>query len=228
MLPRYHWRLASAVAASGRRIDALSARAGQPLQLDFGGQRLAISNTCNRMHGSYSVTRGKLELGALASTMMACQDPAAMALDAAVGEYLRGTLDFALDTSGANPRLTLTTGAGDKLAFDGVPTPETRYGSVGEIMFLEVAPHTQPCNHPLMPSAQCLQVRELHYDAQGTKSGPPGPWHTLGQTIEGYTHQPGVRNVLRVKRYRIAHPPADAPSVAYVLDMVVESEASGH
>jgi len=30
--------------------------------------------------------------------------------------------------------------------------------------------------------------------------------------------------VLRLKRYRIANPPADAPSQAYVLDMVVESE----
>jgi hypothetical protein len=34
-----------------------------------------------------------------------------------------------------------------------------------------------------------------------------------------------VRNVLRVKRYPIEHPPADAPDSAYVLDMVVESES---
>ena len=41
--------------------------------------------------------------------------------------------------------------------------------------------------------------------------------------IEGYTHEDGVRNVVRVKRYEVKNPPADAPSQAYVLDMVVES-----
>ncbi|MES1154129.1 MAG: DUF4377 domain-containing protein, partial [Rhodanobacter sp.] len=50
------------------------------------------------------------------------------------------------------------------------------------------------------------------------------PWQPLQQDIEGYVHEPGVRNVLRVKRYPLQRPPADAPSSAYVLDMVVESE----
>ncbi|HEY0334439.1 MAG TPA: DUF4377 domain-containing protein, partial [Stenotrophomonas sp.] len=39
----------------------------------------------------------------------------------------------------------------------------------------------------------------------------------------GYTHLQGVRNVLRVKRYTIPHPPADGSATAYVLDLVVES-----
>ena len=33
-----------------------------------------------------------------------------------------------------------------------------------------------------------------------------------------------MRNVLRVKRYKIANPPADASNLAWVLDLVVESE----
>ena len=37
----------------------------------------------------------------------------------------------------------------------------------------------------------------------------------------------GVRTVLRVKRYDWKNPPADAPSKVYVLDMVVEQDASG-
>ena len=40
-------------------------------------------------------------------------------------------------------------------------------------------------------------------------------------------HQPGVRNVLRVNHHEIQDPPADAPSQAFVLDMVVESDTSG-
>ena len=42
-----------------------------------------------------------------------------------------------------------------------------------------------------------------------------------------YQHERGIRNVLRVQRYPLAQSgqlPADAPSHAYVLDMVVESE----
>ena len=56
-----------------------------------------------------------------------------------------------------------------------------------------------------------------------TPVGDPGPFGNFYATIEGYTHEPGVRNVLRVDRYEIKDPPADAPSQAFVLDMVVES-----
>ena len=66
----------------------------------------------------------------------------------------------------------------------------------------------------------------LVFDEKGLKVGTPGAFGNFYATIEGYTHQPGVRNVLRVDRYEIKNPPADAPSQAYVLDMVVESDAS--
>ncbi len=71
---------------------------------------------------------------------------------------------------------------------------------------------------------QCLQVRERKYGDNGVVTGPPGEWQPLYQSIEGYTHEAGIRNVLRVQRFNIKNPPADAPNTAYVLDMVVESE----
>jgi hypothetical protein len=223
MLGQYHWHLESATDHARQHIEALFARPYKPLQLDFNVRGLSVRNTCNRMHGSYSLADGKLTLGMLASTMMACPDPKLMALDSAVEKYLQGTLALSLDTAGAEPMLTFTTAQGDKLAFAGTPTPETRYGSAGETLFLEIAPEPKPCNHPLLPKARCLYVRELHYGANGIRAGRPGPWHVLGQNIEGFTHRAGTRNVLRVKRYKVANPPADASSSAYVLDMVVES-----
>ena len=223
LLTQYHWQLANAVDKSGRRIDALFARPGQPLQLDFDANGVSISNTCNRMHGSYSIAGGKLTFGNLASTLMACNDPALAALDAAAGKTLQGTFTLTLDVHGKQPQLALSTAGGNTLTFAGTPTDATRYGGEGETLFLEIAPQTKPCNRPSMPAAQCLDVRERHYDAQGLRAGEPGPWHILGQGIEGYTHEAGVRNVLRVKRYKLANPPADASSVAYVLDMVVET-----
>lgn len=230
MLERYHWQLSDANDADGARIDALFVRADRPVQLDFADQRLSVGNTCNRMGGQYEISDGRLQVGRMAQTRMACADPALAALDDAVGKRLQGNLQLdmepASDPAGDAPRLSLTTTAGDVLVFTGQPTAQMRYGSQGETVFLEVAAKTVPCQHPLIPDKQCLQVRERHYDQAGLATGKPGDWQPLYQDIEGYTHQPGVRNVLRLKRFAIANPPADGLSVAYVLDMVVESDQS--
>ena len=87
-----------------------------------------------------------------------------------------------------------------------------------------MAAQTAACNHPLIPDMQCLQVRELRYDDKGLKVGDPGPFGNFYAPIEGYTHEPGVRNVLRVDRYEIKDPPGRRASQAFVLDMVVESD----
>lgn len=222
VLTQYHWRLVNAVDKSGRRIDALFARPDKPLQLDFDANDVSVSNTCNRMRGNYSIAGGKLTFGNFASTLMACNNPALAALDAAAGKTLQGTFALSVEVRGKQPRLTLSIAGGNTLTFAGTPTDTTRYGGEGETQFLEVAPQTRPC--PVPPGSQCLYVRELHYGANGVRAGRPGDWHVLAQDIQGYTHQHGTRNVLRVKRYRISNPPADASSTAYVLDMVVETE----
>ena len=222
LLPQYHWRLTDANDAQGSRIDALFARADKPVQLDFRDGRLGVSNTCNRMGGSYTLSDTSLTVGRLASTLMACTDSALMVLDQEVGKRLEGTLKLAATQDDA-ARLTLTTATGDTLVFTGDPTAETRYGGPGERVFLEVAAETKPCSHPLIPDKQCLQVREIQYDDKGLKVGTPGAFEHFYDSIEGYTHEPGIRNVLRVDRYTVKNPPADASSSAYVLDMVVES-----
>ena len=221
-LPRFHWRLQEANAADGSRIEALFARADKPVQLDFDKGRLAVSNTCNRMGGSYALAAGTLTVGRMASTMMACTDAKLMALDGEVGKRLEGALSLAL-AAGDAPSLTLGNAVGDTLVFAGTPTPDTRYGGPGERIFLEIAAQTKPCSHPLIPDMQCLQVRELQYDDKGLKVGTPGAFGNFYDSIEGYTHQPGVRNVLRLQRYTRQNVPADASKYAYVLDMVVES-----
>ena len=219
-LQSQHWLLKQATAADGTRIDALFARDDKPVILDFADGRLSVSNTCNRLGGGYTLDNGTLKVGAMASTMMACTDKALMALDEAVSSRLQGELKATQDADGT---LTLTTGKGDVLVFAPEPTAETRYGGPGETVFLEVAAKTQKCSHPLIPDYQCLQVREVKFDDKGLKQGEPGKFENFYGSIEGYTHEDGVRNVVRVKRFAVKNPPADAPSQAYVLDMVVES-----
>jgi heat shock protein HslJ len=225
-LARYHWRLQDATDASGKRITALFVREDKPLQLDFADGRVGVANACNRMGGGYSLEGESLTVARMVSTMMACSDPKLMALDGEIGKRLEGASKLTL-LAGDTPTLTLANAAGDTLVFAGDPTAETRYGGPGERIFLEVAAHTKPCNHPLIPDMQCLQVRELKYDDKGLKIGAPGAFANFYDDIEGYTHEDGVRNVLRVQRYTIKNPPADGSSNAYVLDMVVESDASG-
>lgn len=225
-LGRYHWQLGEAIDRDGQRIDALFARAGQPLQLDFTDGRLSVGNTCNRMGGRYEIAAGRLELGPMMQTKRACADPALMALDAAVGARLQGEPALDLRADGESLRLTLLAANGDRLVFAGVPTAATRYGSEGETVFLEVAAQAASCSDPLVADRQCLQVRERSYDANGLVIGTPGEWQPLYQDIEGYAHEPGVRNVLRLKRYTIRNPHADGSSIAYVLDMVVESDVA--
>ena len=225
-LPKHHWRLTDATDAKGQRIEALFARPGQPVTLDFKDGRLNVGNTCNRMGGTYTVGGRELTVGKFASTMMACTDPKLMALDAEVGKRLEGKLGVRMSKGDAPPQLELKTAAGDVLVFASEETAATKYGSAGERVFLEVAAQTAPCSHPMIPNKQCLQVREIKYDDKGVKVGTPGAFEHFYADIEGYTHEPGVRNVLRIDRYTRKDVPADASKYAYVLNMVVESDAS--
>lgn len=221
-LGAYHWRLQEAKDAQGKRIDALFARADHPLTLDFAEGRLGVSNTCNRMGGGYALEGDKLTVSPMVATQMACADSKLMALEGEAGKRLEGSSTVVVQ-GGDEARLTLTAAGGDVLTFAGEPTAETRYGGPGERAFLEVAAETKPCSHPLIPNKQCLQVREIRYDDKGVKSSE-GEWQNFYEDIEGYTHEAGIRNVVRVKRFKRNPVPADASDTAYVLDMVVESE----
>ncbi|MFC5578748.1 DUF4377 domain-containing protein [Lysobacter niabensis] len=221
-LEAYHWDLARANDARGAAIAALQPATGKPLRLDFSQGRLGISGGCNRIGGSYQHERGALRVGPLMQTEMACADRRLMDLDAAIAARLAGTLQ-AQAIAGDTPQLQLTAANGDILVFTGAATPQTRYGSAGTTVFFEVAPQRKTCPHPMIPDMQCLQVRPRTYADNGTLASQ-GEWRPLYQEIEGYTHVPGTRNVLRVKQFTVANPPADGSSVAYVLDMVVESE----
>lgn len=220
VLTAYHWQLRDAKDAQGQRIDALFVNADKPLQLDFADGRVNVSNTCNLMSGGYAVQGDRMTFEQVASTLMDCADAKLMTLDQEAGKRLQGATRFVQ----SDDTLTLTTASGDVLTFQGQPTAETRYGGKGETAFLEVAPQTRACSHPLIPDQQCLQVRELKYDEQGRKSGGDGVFANFYASIEGYQHEAGTRNVLRVKRYAVKNPPADGSSLAYELDMVVESE----
>lgn len=220
-LEAYRWRLESATDAQGRPIDAVALPDGRAYTFAFPASRLVIDGGCNTMRGGVEVDAGRIRIGRMAATMIACED-ALMKADAALAKLLADPLKAAIDGS-AEPRLRLETGASETLLLVGRPTPESRYGPA-TVMFIEVAAQRAPCSAPPMRDATCLRVRDRFFDAKGLPTGTPGEWRLFHGEIEGYTHRAGERNVLRVKRFERSNPPADASRYVYVLDLVVESE----
>lgn len=219
-LAGYHWQLSSATDKAGSSISTLHTPSGEkPVQLDFADNFSAYAG-CNRMLGAYSIQGSTLTIGNMVSTLIGCP-PALAKRDQTLAALLEKPLTI---RSHSSDSLVLVSANGDVLNFVGVPTAENRFGGPGETVFIEVAAQRKPCSHGVMANAQCLQVRPVHYNSQSIKQPSNEDFSHFYGEIEGYQHQPGVRNVLRVKRFDIANPPADAPAQAYVLDMVVESE----
>ncbi len=215
------WTLQSATEASGQALDGLLVP-GHAFTLRFQGARVSIQGGCNTMTGSWRLSpQGQLMVGRLAATMKACDAPL-MKADSTLSAILAQHLSVALQP-GDKPVLRLLSPTQQTLVFSGQPTPESLYGKATRI-FLEVAPQKVECVSGVM-RGQCLQVRECRFDAQGLRIEPPGEWRVFHGGIDGYTHQPGVRNVLRIDRYQRKQVPADASRYIYVLDLVVESES---
>ncbi|MDM0014469.1 META domain-containing protein [Variovorax sp. J22P168] len=85
----------------------------------FEGGRVSGFSGCNRYFGTYSARDGRLVIGAIGGTMMACE-PGAMALETAVHRALAGT--FRAQVSG--DRLALDSDAGERvLGFQAEPPP---------------------------------------------------------------------------------------------------------
>lgn len=184
--------------------------------------QITVQGLCNMVGASYTAQDTNLVVGNAISTKRACMNADLMRLEQRVGTHLPQLRRYQL-TPGSTPTLELFFADGSRWEFHGTPTPETRYGGAPEQIFLEVAPTRMACSHGVMQGAECLRVREIHYAANGVKQSV-GPWQAFYGDIQGYTHEAGMRNVLRVNRFKRPHPPADASAYAYVLDMMVETE----
>ena len=228
-LSAYHWKLQYAFTPAGTEDQSWFLTASQPnLQLDFVEQRIAVKNLCNALNAAYRVSGDRLEVQRTVSTLRACNDQGLMQLEQKVSRQLPRIQRWAvqLGDQGAGkvpPRLTISFIDGSRWQLDGSPTAETQYGSAGKIQFLEIAPDRVSCSHGVVRDFQCMKVREIRYNDSGLKTHT-GEWGNFYSEIEGYKHQTGVRNIVRVKTYPRQNTPADASSIVYKLDMVVESE----
>ncbi|MDV2467754.1 META and DUF4377 domain-containing protein [Acinetobacter chinensis] len=196
----------------------------QPIVLSFKDQKVGISSGCNNMFGGAKVENGVLVTGNLASTNMMCS-PELMKQEAfAASLFQSGKTAFVLDTANSDaPTLTLISPAAGKVVFTGKLTPEAKYQSAGETIFLEISPQTKSCTG--VAPQTCLQVREIKYAENGVKTQVDKDWTLFYSNIDGFTHNPNERQVVRIKRYEIKNPAADQSKYAYVQDMIIEREA---
>lgn len=226
-LQAYDWDLAAAFDSRNQPATQWQLPGQKPARLHFAGQRVAVQNLCNAASAGYRLDGERLQVERPMSTLRACAEPGLMQLEQRVLQQLPQAQRYTLQGGAKTPRLVLHFADGSRWEMAGTPTPETRFGAAGERMFLEVAPQRVACNHPLMPQAQCLRVRDVHYGDNGVRQSV-GEWRIFHGEIEGYQHEAGMRNVLRLQRYPATRPgqpqPADAPRHAYLLDMVVETE----
>ena len=219
-LGRYRWTLTFALGANNRRLAGLPPGRSRPVVLSFAGTQVSIQGPCNRFTGRYQVTGdNQITINAGVSTRMSCRS-LLMRADEDLRNLLAKPLQVQMTTRPA-AQLKLVSPGNGTLAFRGDPTPESLYGPATTVFF-EIAADSVPCPNPPSPNTRCLQYRERHYDEKGLAVGTPGEWKPLTFNIEGFTHQEGVRNVLRVKQFQ-GPASAGAPSRHYVLDLVVES-----
>lgn len=198
--------------------------ASKPLVLKFMDKGLlAISTTCNNLSSSWSVANNVLTTGNMASTQMACTGNG-MAQEKLAAEIFSTQVPFVLNLNDKeNPTLTLTTAKNEKFTFTGKMTPETKYQTTAETIFLEISPETKQCVG-VVPQT-CLQVREIKYAESGVKTQVDKDWTLFYDRIDGFQHSPNERQVIRVKRYEIKNPAADQSKYAYVHDMTIERES---
>jgi heat shock protein HslJ len=222
MLEDHRWTLSGATGADNQPLGNLFPSADRPFVFSFAGSRLLVEGGCNSLRSGYQLgADGLLTLSQLASTQMAC-DPPLMAADKALSGLLAAPVELVL-VPGPEPTLGMLAASGETLLLTGQLTPEARFGPATTVFF-EVGPQRLACENSPSGDGLCLQVREINFDEKGLRAGTPGEFGAFYGTIEGYTHQAGTRNVLRVKRFQPAGAQGDPGAAVLVLDLMVESE----
>ena len=200
-----------------------ASKASKPLTLHFDkNQRLTIQTGCNTQGGTWNIEGNTLITSPLMSTMMACADDLMQQQRLSADLLSDKKVAFKISTANEQAVLTLTDAKGQDYIFTGTLTPEAKYQSEGQIVFLEIAPETKSCSG--VAPQTCMQVREVKYDEKGIKTYTDPNWSLYYGHIEGFEHHSNQRVIVRVKRYPVKHPAADQSNQVDILDMVVEQE----
>lgn len=200
--------------------SAKTKMSNEPIILHFNqNNRLYIKTGCNGQNTSWSLDGNTLKTSPMMSTMKMCS-PDLMKQEQFVQKmFNNSSLKTEINTTSTS--LVLTTPNGEILTFEGTLTPEAKYNTQAETIFLEILPEQKTCN----TNQKCLQVREIKYNDQGLKAQIPTTWTVIPlNAIEGYQHDPQLKQIIRIKQYKTQI--NDQPSKVYIYDMTVESSTN--
>ncbi|MBF7688386.1 META domain-containing protein [Acinetobacter rathckeae] len=183
-------------------------------------QRFNIATGCNQQGGTWQLKDQALTTSPLHSTLMMCSPELMLQEKRSADLFSQAQLKIQMSHDQAHtPQLQLTDKNGKTYLFKGEIKPEAQYQSEGEIIFLAIAPEAKPCL--TNPNAECLQVKEIKYNDQGIQSDIDQNWKILPESIQGYTHDPKMKKVIRVKRFKSKEAPL---KYAYIYDMTVQQD----
>jgi heat shock protein HslJ len=182
---------------------------GEPVILNFDMQdgvgRVSGRAGCNQFSAPYSIrAAGQLTIVEAVTTRMACPPPA-MRFEADFLDKLQAVNNYKIN----GPVLEMKTVDGQTLSFYQREKPS----AAAKIKFVYVASQKVPCSAGVMRTT-CLQIREHKED----------PWLLWYGNIVGFNFEPGVAYRLRILEEPVRNPPADASSIKWTLDMIVEQE----
>ncbi|UNU73585.1 META and DUF4377 domain-containing protein [Moraxella nasovis] len=216
-IAHYQWTLIRADQQEQSATDFDQVIAQAQAKFELNGGKLTATAGCNRYSADVAMKHGHLYTSHNASTLMACYDSQTKAestlFNAFHGSrfYLTKSSDGMLATlTQVNEDLTLT--------WQGQATLESLYGKA-KTMFWEIDPNAKEC---IDGSVHCLKVRSIDYDDMGIEVRK-GAWRNFKGEIVGYTHDPSLRQIIRIKVY---HTPNHANDYIYVYDTAVSLEAT--
>lgn len=85
-----------------------------------------------------------------------------------------------------------------------------------QTVYMEIAPKLKPCSGEGI--TECLQVRDIEKDQNGTLIVKNVEWENFYDGIEGYQHKKNEKVILKLKKFNITEPLADGSSSRYVFD----------
>lgn len=216
MLADYDWVLIDAQRQDAPLESFSQIVMTKSARLSFFDNRLSLTAGCNQMGGAYSMSGSEMSVGAMMSTRKACGE--LNATESKLAAMMDGSkLSVQLDKHAGTAVLQQSKGA-SVLTWQGKLTHKARYGEPARL-FWEIDPETVSCVDSNGKDGQCLKVRNVNYDEKGIKVGS-GAWRTFHGEIEGFRHDPSLRQIIRLNAYS----PADKSAPIYVFDMAVETE----
>jgi len=216
LLRAFDWYPLEATDAQGRRVGALRGARHRGLHVRFDDNDVyRLKGVCNTASGSYRLEGSRMlrddKYGAV-QTVAGCLR--GLAMEIAFFRLATVNTQFAVVADGGIHTLLITHDDGARIRLVGVPTAQTRYGSPGTKLELQIDDERR-CPPPSTRRERCLHVRQVR--SEGANEVALGDWYWLREPIEGYRHQSCFRATLQVLRFDLAAGESGAATVAYVM-----------